>query len=219
MVFLDGIAGNAQTPPMFQNCMEHMQLKYFLLLFQSPPIRLFILLRILCVCSSSLLAYFSPRVTSMIFFGNSLTKNVIAVPGGAAPNLKFIVEDHSPGLISINRKCLSYSSYIKCMENCLSYNFRAISKSSWKNIKTNFCGCLIIIKSLVIGFCFLKKLLIIQFPHMEIVWLAFSWLRHKNFSKLFWDCPKTFITFFKNARNSYFFLWHVYVCLDQCLIT
>ena len=30
--------------------------------------------------------------------------------------------------------------------------------------------------------------------------------------------PFLLITFFKNARDSSFFVWQVFVCLDQCLV-
>ena len=114
-------------------------------------------------------------------------------------------------------------------------------------------------------FVFLKKMLIIQFPYMDNLWLAFLWWRHKKLSKYFWNCPENFFRFFFNRKSSFvlkqtfpknfffcvqslifcvrnvvldtlmldvflfaqyffqkhwqlFFVWYVYVCLDQCLI-
>ena len=40
-------------------------------------------------------------------------------------------------------------------------------------------------------------MLIIQFPYMEIVWLAFFWWRHKNFSSNFENLAQNFFVFFR----------------------
>ena len=109
-------------------------------------------------------------------------------------------------------------------------------------------------------FCF-EKMLIIQFPYMEIAWLAFFWWQH--FFDFFLKLPQLFCfltanrtlwsnkhsqkncclqnltfwvhnvvldtlmldffwlfawTFFSKVLKTYFFVWNLYVCLDQCLI-
>ena len=51
-------------------------------------------------------------------------------------------------------------------------------------------------------FCFLKKkTLVIQFPYMEIVWLAFFWWRRRKFFEVFLKLPpKMFSVFFSTAN-------------------
>ena len=48
---------------------------------------------------------------------------------------------------------------------------------------------------------FLNKILSIQFPYMEIIWLAFFDGDKKNFQIILKICPKKFFCFFSTATQ------------------
>ena len=73
-------------------------------------------------------------------------------------------------------------------------------------------------------FYFLKKMLIIQFPYMEIVWLAFFLMAKQKL----WICPKLFLFFFQpqidfctqaNISKNIFFACKIFIfCVHNVVL-
>ena len=74
-----------------------------------------------------------------------------------------------------------------------------INSTAGKTFK-RFLGCYNWKLWLFFIFVFWKKTLVIQFPYMEIVWLAFFWWRRQKFFKVFLKLPPKIFCVFSIAN-------------------